>query len=304
MSAPPGNESAPRGTETASPATESALLAADSFRVRVAHGRAEVRSFERHLARFTATATAAWLDADPSAQPDAVSAALTRFLAEARTRIAEAGEGFPRLELWAPATPPRAGQTAGLGPERTAADRAPSAEPHLALAIRPLPPLRDDIELVAPPAGTATMVPEREHPERKGPNIARYAALARELSVGAAAQEPLLVDAAGHVAEGATTSLVWWPEGSKCEARGQVSALPQRVASVMEATLREALPDLMPALATVDELSRSEVWAVNALHGVRPATRLNGSPLPPADPARLAAARAVLDHAWEPVLGR
>ena len=242
-----------------------ALLAADSFRVRVLDGGAEVRGFARHLRRFRRTALAAW-PAGAASAADA-PARVRRFLAEAAAEIAGAGAGFPRLELWA-----------GGDPDRP--------DPELRLSLRPLPELRDTIALVtAPPTPL-------EHPERKGPNLERLAALNRALGA-----EALLVDAGGWVTEGATTSLLWWPGRT-----GRVVASGARVDSVTERILRDAAPEaLAPGRVARAELGAHEVWAVNALHGIRPVSSLDGRPLPAPDPARLSRFRRLLDRAWEPV---
>lgn len=255
------------------PASEPHLLAADSFRVSTHAGEPQVRAFHAHLTRFAATATAAWSEHDGTADPRHVAETLTAFCSEARERIADSGNGFPRLELWSASA-----KAAGEPPA-----------PSLALALRPLPALGDQVSLVSAPRGVAPVA------ERKGPNIARYGALIRELGA-----EPLLTDEAGWVLEGATTSLVWWPDRGTSRL-GSVVALAARVPSVTEATLRSAVTNLVPARVTPDELRESEVWAVNALHGIRPVTHLDGTPLVAPDPERLERFRSVLDRSWEPV---
>ncbi|WP_053353197.1 aminotransferase class IV [Leucobacter musarum] len=255
------------------PASEPHLLAADSFRVSTHAGEPQVRAFSAHLTRFAATATAAWLERDCTADPQRIAEALAAFISEARERIAVSGDGFPRLELWSASA------------EATSEASAPS----LALALRPLPTLGDQVSLVSAPRGVAPMA------ERKGPNIARYSALARDLG-----GEPLLTDEAGWVLEGATTSVIWWPDRGTAH-QGSVVAQAARVPSVTEATLRAAATNLSPARVTPDELRASEVWSVNALHGIRPVTHLDGTPLVSPNPERLERFRAVLDRSWEPV---
>ena len=43
------------------------------------------------------------------------------------------------------------------------------------------------------------------------------------------------------------------------------------------------------------------MWAVNALHGIRPVASLDGNALADPEPARLAWFRAALDRSWEPL---
>ncbi|MBN9612660.1 MAG: hypothetical protein J0H64_04215, partial [Actinobacteria bacterium] len=226
-----------------------------------------------------------WVEPDRTpAERDAL-ARIDELLAEAPARIAAFGEGWPRVELWQDEV---------------------GGTPRLALQLRPLPELHDTIEL-----RTAGYL-EAQHPERKGPNIARYAALNRDLGT-----EALLTDARGHVLEGATTSLVWWPrEQEHPEQHGFVVASEARVPSVTESLIitaggdrlvgekphRRRIGQPQPRSVTPALLADHEVWAVNALHGIRVATSIDGAPLPPPHERRLKWFREALDRAWEPVL--
>jgi hypothetical protein len=267
------------------------LLAADSFRVRAnpRTGKAEVRGLDLHLRRFTR----AVLDAhglageDPGARR--IIHRVDAFLADALPRIAAYGEGFPRLELREPAEP-------GDAPEP-------------GLALRPLPELRDTIELRSAPGVRL------EHPQRKGPNIARLAELNRELGA-----EALLLDGDGGVLEGATTSLLWWPgDPEDRKASGAVVRSSARVPSVTECLVVDAAnrlpgtqyrigqPQQQPRGITVEQLlpragrAPREVWALNALHGIRVVTSIDGVALPEPDTQRLACFREALDQTWQPI---
>ena len=186
------------------------------------------------------------------------------FLDETSGPITAYGEGFPRWELW---------RTAQNGFD-------------LRLSLRPLPKLGDTISLVS------ARVPSQPHADRKGPNISSYAALTSELGA-----EALFVGSDGIVREGATTSLVWW--------RGEqllCAAAKDRIASVTEALLGELFGALEPAAVTPAELAECEVWAVNALHGIRVVASIDGVDMRAPDSARLARARAALDQTWQPFL--
>lgn len=273
------------------------MLAADSFRVRSnpRTGDAEVRGLDLHLRRFTR----AVLDAhglageDPGAQR--ITHRVDAFLAEALSRIAAYGEGFPRLELRDPAEP--------------------GGDPEPGLALRPLPELRDTIELRSAPGVRL------EHPRRKGPNIARLAELNRELGA-----EALLLDGDGCVLEGATTSLIWWPGGPGGRgASGAVVRSSARVPSVTERLVIDAAgrfpgaehrtarpqphtqPQPQPRSITVEQLlprtgrAPQEVWAMNALHGIRVVTSIDGVAMPEHDEQRLGWFREALDRTWQPI---
>ncbi|QIM16652.1 aminotransferase class IV [Leucobacter insecticola] len=187
------------------------------------------------------------------------------FLADAVSRIQEYGEGFPRLELWG-----GAGQ-----------------DPEFALSLRPLPELGTQLEMRSFSGFTL------ESRARKGPNIARLAELNRELGA-----EALLTDAEGYALEGATTSLVWWDptdqEGYVVEARRH------RVASVTEQLLTHEFA-IAPSRISPADLTQCEVWAVNALHGIRVVTAIDGVPTQHPQEARLKWFREALDRYWQPL---
>lgn len=262
----------------------SALLVADSFRVRrnPVSGAAEVRGWRMHLDRFarSARAAASELGAELDIEASADSAdGLDAFLLQARDRIAEYGEGFPRLELLL--CEPR-----GSAP---ADDRPVEERPELRLSLRPLPELRETLEL------RSVRTEPLPHPERKGPGIDRLGALNRELGA-----EALLTDAEGLAVEGATTSLLWWEGRTLCSVRTTA-----RVASVTERILlgiaeRLGTPTARSRAEPV-ALAGREVWAVNALHGLRTVTRIDGVLAPPPDPERLRGFSEALDRSWEPL---
>lgn len=264
-------------------APASILSAADSFRVRVVtpDGCAEARAFSRHLARFTAAVGAA---VDERGADRAILEELPAFLSGARRAIARAGEGFPRLELW----------DRGDGPEPGALGASADGWPRagrfaFGLALRPLPALSDTVHLRSAPGVRLAQA------RRKGPNIARLASLGNELGA-----EALLLTGDGQVLEGGSTSLLWWDGDVLCRV-----AVDWRVPSVVEALLTEAAGEqgrqTRAATASATELQSREVWAVNALHGLRVVASIDGVRLPDPDPARLAAFRAALDATWEPV---
>ena len=290
------------------------LLVADSFRVRDHADVAQVRGFAHHLARFSGTVREAFLDSlsDTAAHrhaqrqaaaeqkmrdslasagrdseliaaqielPDGEATRLDAFIEQARHRIAAFGAGFPRLELW-----------------RTASG------PEYALSLRPMPQLSESLAMRSVSGLKLT------HPDRKGPNIGTLTALNRELEA-----EALLLDTQGRALEGATTSLIYWADDSA--ESGHIISNPNRVRSITESLISNAASRRLVGVAphrrrtggftlgapTPKTLQQSEVWAVNALHGIRPVTEIDGVPLPAPVPGRLQWFREALDRCWETV---
>jgi branched-subunit amino acid aminotransferase/4-amino-4-deoxychorismate lyase len=244
------------------------LLVADSFRVRVRAGRAEVRALPRHLARFRASAR---LVATELSLPLSFFSDLDDFLETIPGSVVEGGEGFPRLEM-----------RSGSG----------DSDPDLHLSIRPLPQLSNTIDMRTTGNGPLRALP---HPERKGPGIPAYSEMRNTLGA-----EPLIINDHGHIIEGGTTSLLWWVGTEAC-----VVASTTRVASITERLVTELLVKsgvrVCARLATTAELMTTEVWAFNALHGIRPVRSIDGRLLAIADSERLSSARAGLDSYWAAV---
>lgn len=290
-----------------SPRAARSLIVADSFRTRLRGGTAEVRGFSLHLARFrnaVLTASAEFAerarDAGSPASHTITEDEIDEFLVSARAQIAEglrekavrshparAVGGFPRLELW----------DYSVGSPQSGARRALD----LALDLRPLPEIRSTIEVTSAQRPSTV-----RHPERKGPNIELYAALRRRAGGEVLLVEPGEGRAGGPLAqqrviEGTTTSLVWWDKTGA----GFTSASRERVPSVAEAIVsaiasRLGTP-LTPGYTTPAELATLEVWAVNALHGIRPVIAIDGVQMPIVS-ARFTKFRDMFDQTWEPVL--
>lgn len=248
------------------------LIVADSFRVRqgAAGSSAEVRGWRLHRERFT-SAVREVCEMESFGASHRVLLTLDDFLENAAEQIADYGEGFPRLEL----------------------RRTSPSDLKLSVTLRPLPDLGATLELRSAPGVQLS----RAH--LKGPNIVRLGELNRTLGA-----EALLLDPAGNALEGATSSLIWWPPGST---EGHVvsqrpgATTGDRVPSVTESLLRSSNDRITGARATPAELAQFEVWAVNALHGIRRVTSIDGTSLPAPDIHRLSTHVETLDRCWESV---
>lgn len=260
----------------------SPLLIADSFYLRwnTAAERHEVRGLDRHLRRFQsgvrATATRLGLDAwaDHALEPflRSVPELLTaEYAVSPEASAGCAGSGFPRLECWF--------------------RHEPRESPLLTLRPRPLPDITESLHLATHPR------PPLDFPQVKGPNIDRYRALQE-----ACGGEVLLLDDAGCIIEGTTTSVLWW-EGQTLyhtPRTGRVESVTE--ALIIEAAWQRGYP-VRCRTATSQKLHDCEVWAVNALHGIRRVATIDGHVTARHNDARLREFRAALEASWQPVLG-
>lgn len=160
------------------------------------------------------------------------------------------------------------------------------------LRVRPVPELGLTREAVTSSA--------KLHDARtKGPNIQEYHRLNERNDA-----ETLVVDADGALVEGATTSVVWWPNAQPdtlCHV-----ASTERVTGTTERFVREfALSSgsrVEPVVAQPRQLLDAEVWLVNALHGLRVLTTLDGLACADPDHERLALFRRAFDDTWQPLI--
>lgn len=172
-------------------------------------------------------------------------AALTSFWEASLAAIPTEGDWFPRVELRS-----KDGAASFLYRERT----APTLTPSVTLA-------------------TYRGRDLRRFPKIKGPDLGAMMQV-RHAAQEHGADEGVLITPDGFVVEGGTTSIVWWrgdilfgpPEGPGWEEFDRVDSVTARsvlgLASALGVeTHREPV--------TPAELDGTEVWALNALHGIR-----------------------------------
>jgi branched-subunit amino acid aminotransferase/4-amino-4-deoxychorismate lyase len=208
------------------------VAAADSWLV--AGGR--VRALDRHQARFDAACAAA----APGRRPGAED--LAGFWEAVTARLPRAGCWFPRVELAGPGTP------------------------GLELLVRPAPPPGTTVRL-----WLGDTADRRRVPRRKGPDLDWLAAV-RDRAVAVGADDALLTTPGGLVLEGTATSLLWWEDDRLCLPPAGLRTLPGVTAGLLADRARELGIPVARRRVTVSGLAGREVWAVNALHGLRPVT--------------------------------
>lgn len=177
------------------------------------------------------------------------------------------GDWFPRVELDASGT--------------------------LGVRVRPGPALGREVTLWE--AGEDP----RSHPEVKGPDLPVLTGL-RDAAVERGADEALLTRG-GDVVEGSTTSLLWWDKDILCTPDPALPALPGVTAGLVLAEAESRGIRIEHRRARPAELRDTEVWTLNALHGLRPVTAWVGSPRRSVPVRRAGAWREWLDSLRRPL---
>lgn len=151
----------------------------------------------------------------------------------------------------------------------------------LQFRLRSAPELTETVVVATHPGADPRRVPTI-----KGPDLDAMLRLRQEAQ-RSGARESVILDG-GLVSEGSTSSLLWW--------RGDtLMTPPARLPRVAGVTARSILAiaagtgvEIAEEGVTPDELDGCEVWAVNALHGIRLVTAWVGGPELATDPARSA----------------
>jgi branched-subunit amino acid aminotransferase/4-amino-4-deoxychorismate lyase len=221
-----------------------------------------VLALDLHRTRFmTSIPRGRYRQVDPGAFWDASIAAIPRT-----------GDWFPRLEL-----------------------RLQLLTPQLLLRLREAPERKRSITLA-----THIGRDPRTAPRFKGPDLEAMTRLRTEAQ-DRGADEAVILSADGFVAEGATTSLAWWRGDALCVPGNDIERVDGvTLRSVM--TMATALGvDVLYESVTPAELDGLEVWALNALHGIRIVTAWVDGPATAEQPGRLAAWQARLDALRKPL---
>lgn len=213
---------------------EGRLLVADSWRVR--DGR--VRGLVRHRDRFVGSVGVR--HADAAAAFDAAVALLPRT-----------GDWFPRIELRERTGDP----TMGSG----------SAGATLALRVRPTPPTTTEVVVATAP------VDPRTHPRVKGPDLdalQRLRSAVQPLGAG----EAIIVDAPGHIVEGAYSGVLWWRGETLVQPAATLARIPSVTVSLVLDAARAEGVTIASETVTPAGLAGCELWVLSALHGLRTAS--------------------------------
>jgi branched-subunit amino acid aminotransferase/4-amino-4-deoxychorismate lyase len=193
------------------------------------------------------------------------------FWDSALTAVPRSGEWFPRVEL-----------------------QNRSGALLLVLRVRSAPDRTNNVTLASWEGDDP-----RTRPLVKGPDLAAMLRIRTSLQASGAG-EAVLLSPDGYIVEGAYSSLLWW--------RGEILCGPlaefDRIDSV---TVRSVLAlaaalgiETFEEAVTPAEIADTELWSLNALHGIRIVTRWIDGPSLAELPGRLSVWRARLDALRKP----
>ena len=165
------------------------------------------------------------------------------FWRDAIAALPRTGDWFPRVEL-----------------------RERGDGTHLGLRLRPTPATSSEVVVA-----TARHDP-RTQPLVKGPDLDALLAL-RVAVQPRGAGEAIVVDAHGHLIEGAYSGLLWWRGDTLVRPRDAVPRIPSVTVQLVLAAARADGVALAEADALPDDLEGCELWVLSALHGLRSASR-------------------------------
>ncbi|GAA3117970.1 branched-subunit amino acid aminotransferase/4-amino-4-deoxychorismate lyase [Kribbella aluminosa] len=179
----------------------------------------------------------------------AAGVAAERFWDEQLGRLPGFGRWFPRFEL--------------------------HASGDLAVQLRPAPPTGGRVRVAVhegPDPRTA--------PRVKGPDLELLGKLKE--SAPDRADEILLLDADGTVLEAAYSAVAWWEDDTLCFPPSGRPLLPSVTAQLLRRIAATQGIEVAEHPITPDVLrNTTEVWLVNALHGIRPVHAWGPSPIDP-----------------------
>lgn len=196
------------------------------------------------------------------------------FWDAAMTRIPSTGLWFPRIEL--------------AGSIR---------HPVFRFRLRKAPAIHHTIRLY-----DGYLADFRKAPRHKGPDLARCVAMRRDI-LSSGAEEALITTAQGFILEGLTTTILWWENGTLCRVPPSCRILPGITCRlILRIAERNGIP-IASRMRKPHELNHREVWAVNALHGIRQVVSWKKSPIQTETHSDIGYWREALESFREPVTG-
>lgn len=174
---------------------------------------------------------------------------LDDFWNQSMGTLAKTGSWFPRIEL--------AGNL---------------HQPVFQFRIRKAPPTHPNIKLIDYQSRDF-----RKMPRHKGPDLAKLIS-ARKNIVEQGADEAILTTPKGFLLEGLTTSILWWEGSTLCTTPASWRVLPGVTGQLIRTIAEKNDIPVASRSRKLKELNGCEVWAVNALHGIRRAVNWEHAP--------------------------
>ena len=188
-----------------------------------------------HFERFSD-----WVRQSSTVSDDEISA----FISAVRSKIPVEGKWFPRLELHSETEAPN----------------------QLFLRLRESPELQKTITLWTYPE-----TDPRTNPKIKGPDLSLCQQMRRRAAIHGA-DEAVLLNSEGFVAEGALSSLIWWRDDVLCAPGDNIAWLPSVTRDLVLATANQMGKKIRFEAARPADLVGLEIWALSSLHGIRAVT--------------------------------
>jgi len=195
-------------------------------------------ALERHFSRFS----------DGVADDSITQTQVGGFFSAAIAAIPDSGSWFPRIEYRA---------------------ECPSGE-RLFFRLREAPELTDTVTLWSFPEPDP-----RQHPETKGPDLSLCQQLRRAANLHGA-DEAVLLDSHGFIADGALSAVLWWRDDVLCAPDESTRWLPSITRQLALDIAEQAGFSVRLERAQPNDLHGCEVWSLSSLQGIRGVTHWGG----------------------------
>jgi branched-subunit amino acid aminotransferase/4-amino-4-deoxychorismate lyase len=169
---------------------------------------------------------------------------IAAFIQAVRETMPTEGKWFPRLELHSAAEAPN----------------------QLFLRLRKSPELQNTITLWTYPEADP-----RTNPQIKGPDLSLCQQMRRKATIHGA-DEAVILNSDGYIAEGALSSLVWWRDDALCAPGDDIAWLPSVTRELVLETAAQMGKKIRFESARPADLVGLEIWALSSLHGIRVVT--------------------------------
>jgi branched-subunit amino acid aminotransferase/4-amino-4-deoxychorismate lyase len=192
-----------------------------------------VRSLAAHFERF-----GAWVENEDPNQKQF----LPFYFAEIKRLLPKIGRWFPRMEYH------------GEQPANT----------RLYLRLREAPEKLESLTLWSYPEADP-----RNNPQVKGPDLSLCQQLRRHANMNGA-DEAVITDSKGFVAEGALSALVWWRGDVLCSSDDQTNWLPSITRQEVFSIADQMGFETMVENVRPEQLAKVPIWALSSLNGIMP----------------------------------